>query len=125
MTETAKTEKPSTLGEYLKTLRTGAKLSLRDVEDLTDREVSNPYLSQLENDKISKPSPNILHTLSNVYRASYATLMEKAGYISQGLNSDNEKHGRAATYAIENLTADEEKELIQYLSWYRSRRRKK
>ncbi len=113
---------PSTLGEYLRTLRQGVEMSLRDVESATDNDVSNAYLSQLENDKILKPSPNILHTLSTVYGASYPKLMEKAGYITPGLNPDKSKHGRAATQSVDNLTAEEERELLQYLSWYRSRK---
>jgi transcriptional regulator with XRE-family HTH domain len=38
-------------------------------------------LSQLENGKIRKPSPNVLHGLANVYAVPYETLMEKAGYL--------------------------------------------
>ena len=56
-------------------------MTLRQVEEATNREVSNAYLSQLENGKIKKPSPNILHALSTVYEISYDGLMEKAGYI--------------------------------------------
>ena len=114
---------PSTLGEYLRSQREGKRMSLREVEDATSGDVSNAYLSQLEHDKITKPSPNILHTLSAVYGVSYATLMEKAGYISPGLNPDKSKHGRVATYAVDNLSAEEERELLEYLSWYRSRRK--
>jgi hypothetical protein len=32
------------------------------------------------------------------------------------------KHGSAATFAIENLDADEERELLKYLAYYRSTR---
>lgn len=113
---------PSTLGEYLKALRQGVQMSLRDVQEATENDVSNAYLSQLENDKILKPSPNILHTLSIVYGASYPKLMEKAGYMSPGSNRNKSKHGRAATHSVDNLTAEEERELLQYLSWYRSRK---
>jgi HTH-type transcriptional regulator, competence development regulator len=63
------------LGAYLKSLRAGAKLSLREVEERTGKEVSNAYLSQLENGKILKPSPNILHSLAAVYDAPYTKLM--------------------------------------------------
>lgn len=109
------------LGLYLKALRAGTTLSLRDVEEATEKEVSNAYLSQLENGKIAKPSPNVLHRLAQVYAVPYATLMERAGYISPGRPSAGSvKHGRAATFAIENLTDDEEKELLKYLSFYRT-----
>ncbi len=45
-----------TLGEYLGSIRTDRKLTLRAVEEATNKEVSNAYLSQIENGKIQKPS---------------------------------------------------------------------
>jgi len=45
-------------------------MSLRQVEEATEKEVSNAYLSQLETGKIVKPSPNILHALARVYSTS-------------------------------------------------------
>ena len=68
-------------GAYLKSLRTGLKMSLREVEEATGKEISNAYLSQLENGKISKPSPSILHSLAGVYSVPYEKLMERAGYL--------------------------------------------
>lgn len=120
------TRKPGeSLGLYLKTLRGSTTMSLRDVEEATNKEVSNAYLSQLENGKIAKPSPNVLHRLAEVYDVPYATLMERAGYISPSApRQEGAKHGRAATFAIENLTDEEEKELLKYLSFYRTQRGK-
>ena len=113
------------LGAYLKSLRTGAEMSLRDVEEATGKEVSNAYLSQLETGKIAKPSPNILHSLATVFGASYENLMERAGYIAPGKErAAGETHGRAATFSIDNLSGDEERELLKYLSWVRSQREK-
>lgn len=113
------------LGAYLKSLRAGAKLSLREVEEATGKEVSNAYLSQLENGKIAKPSPNILHSLATVYGVPYAKLMELAGYISpSGSRQEGAKHGRAATFSVDNLTEDEEKALLHYLAFYRSEKGK-
>ncbi|PZU68038.1 helix-turn-helix transcriptional regulator [Sphingobium sp.] len=113
------------LGIYLKSLRAGTSFSLRDIEEATDKQVSNAYLSQLENGKIAKPSPNVLHHLAKVYDVPYAKLMERAGYISpNATRADEAKHGRAATFAIENLTNDEEKELLKYLSFYRMQKGK-
>lgn len=111
------------LGTYLKSLRMGLRMTLRDVEETTEKEVSNAYLSQIENGKIVKPSPNVLHALATLYRVSYAKLMERAGYVSPTTRpSRSTKHGRAATFAVENLTAEEETELLEYLAWFRSRR---
>jgi len=115
----------STLGAYLRSLREGKKLSLRKVEEATEKEVSNAYLSQLETGKIEKPSPHILHSLSEVYSVSYEELMRRAGYIAPSASrSDSAKHGQAATNSIDNLTKNEESELLEYLSFIRSRREK-
>ncbi|MHC5673124.1 helix-turn-helix domain-containing protein [Nostoc sp.] len=116
----------SAFGAYLANLRAAKGLTLREVEEATGKEVSNAYLSQLEHGKISKPSPNILYSLASVYGVSYETLMEKAGYITgQQQRTGNEKHGKAATFAIDNLTADEEAALLDYLGYLRSKRPKK
>ena len=126
MTEdSARSSSKRTLGKHLASLRSAAQLSLRQVEEATDREVSNAYLSQLENDKISKPSPNILHALSQVYSTSYEDLMERAGYLpAPSAVSSARRQARAATFAIENLAPDEEKALIAYLSFIRQQKKK-
>ncbi len=119
------------LGKYLAAIRGIRQMTLREVEEATEREVSNAYLSQLENDKITRPSPNILHAISVVYAIPYDTLMEKAGYFSSS-NSGHDKlratgavrHGRAATFTEANLTEDEEESLLQYLAFLRSQRGK-
>src|SRR4029450_10806549 len=82
--------RPSELGALLADLRAAKGLSLREVEENTGRALSNAYLSQLENGKIRKPSPNVLHSLAKVYGVPYEALMEKAGYL---LPSENEPGG--------------------------------
>lgn len=113
----------ASLGPYLSSLRSVKGLTLRQVEEATGKEISNAYLSQLEHGHISKPSPNILYSLANVYGAEYETLMEKAGYIvAAATREPSAKHGRAATFAVDNLTQDEEDELLEYLAFIRSRK---
>ena len=86
--------------------------------------MSNAYLSQIENDKIQKPSPNILHVIADLYRISYEALMERAGYfISSSARAPEERHGRIATLAEHNLTPQEEEALAEYLLFLRSRNR--
>lgn len=112
------------LGAYLRSVREGKmKMTLRQVEEATDKEVSNAYLSQLENGKITKPSPHMLHSLARAYGVPYEKLMERAGYIGPKTTGEKGKaRGRVAAYSVDNLTADEEMELLKYLSWYRSGR---
>ena len=118
-------ERRGSLGRHLAALRAAAGLSLRQVEDATGKEVSNAYLSQLENDKINKPSPNILHALSLVYSSPYEDLMERAGYLPTVPTANSvRRHAKAATFAIENLTPEEEEALIAYLGFIRQQRKK-
>ncbi|TAL35809.1 MAG: XRE family transcriptional regulator [Phenylobacterium sp.] len=115
---------PSRLGQFLKKARQDVRMSLREVEEATGREVSNAYLSQLESGKITKPSPHILYALSTSLGVAYDALMEHAGYIvPNSPRTEGEKHGRAATFAIDNLSAEEEAELLDYLTYIRSKRR--
>lgn len=112
--------RPNKLGGYLKSVRQSLGMSLRDVEEATEKEVSNAYLSQLETGKITKPSPHILFALSSALGVAYEALMQLAGYIAPAADrAPGVKHGRAATFAIENLSADEEKALRDHLAFIR------
>lgn len=112
-----------TLGQYLASIRVDRNLSLREVEEATNKQVSNAYLSQIENNKIKKPSPNILHALAELYAINFENLMDMAGYISGTKRADTERHGRIATFAEHNLSADEETEMLQYLQFMRARKK--
>jgi HTH-type transcriptional regulator, competence development regulator len=112
----------TSLGKYLASIRADRQLTLRQVEEATNKEVSNAYLSQIENEKILKPSPNVLHALSEIYSVSYELLMQLAGYITAVSSArEGQRHGRLATFAEHNLTPDEEAELMRYLQFIRNR----
>jgi transcriptional regulator with XRE-family HTH domain len=107
------------LGEFLKASREGKNLTLRAVERATA--ISNPYLSQLEGDKIQQPSPLKLHKLCELYGVSYQSALELAGYpVPDNTRATAEHQGLAAR--IGSLTADEEDELLRYVEFLRSRR---
>jgi transcriptional regulator with XRE-family HTH domain len=114
--------RPSELGAVLADLRTAKGLSLREVEEATDKAVSNAYLSQLENGKIKKPSPNVLHSLAEVYAVPYEALMEKAGYLLPSEDNEGGRRKMLAAFAIDDLTAEEEEELLKYLAFLRTRK---
>lgn len=118
------TKPGSALGIHLAAIRKDRGFSLRQVEDLTKKLVSNAYLSQIESGKVSQPSPNILHALANTYKTSYEQLMELAGFITPTRKKGDVTHGRLATLAELNLTEDEERELLEYLSFRRSQKDK-
>src|ERR1700678_3140801 len=103
-TEEGTITKP-TLGQYIESIRKDRRMTLRQVEEATNKEVSNAYLSQIEQDKIQKPSPNVLHALSDIYAIDYGKLMEMAGYVAPSKSRrDDQRHGRVATFAEHNLT---------------------
>lgn len=120
-TEERNTSKLS-LGKYLASIRAARKMSLRDVEEATRKQVSNAYLSQIETEKIKQPSPNILHALAELYAINFENLMQMAGYITSAKRADTERHGRVATFAEHNLTAEEEAEMLRYLEFMRNRK---
>jgi len=127
---TATTDEPHSnaisLGQYLASIRKDRGMSLRQVEETSKKEVSNAYLSQIENEKIKKPSPNILHALSEIYGVKFDYLMQLAGFIvSNSAKRADQRHGRVATFAEHNLTADEESELMEYLQFIRARNKKR
>jgi transcriptional regulator with XRE-family HTH domain len=113
-----------TLGQYLASIRTDRSMTLRQVEEATNKVVSNAYLSQIENDKVQQPSPNVLHALAEIYGIDFGELMERAGHVTAPRSSgDNQRHGRVATFADHNLTPEEEAELVRYLKFIRSSKR--
>ncbi|HKR58793.1 MAG TPA: helix-turn-helix transcriptional regulator [Pyrinomonadaceae bacterium] len=108
-----------TLGSYLKDLREHQHLSLRGVEDATG--ISNAYLSQLEGDKIRRPSPVWLHKLSELYGVAYERLMELAGYPMPKATDTSSYSGLAAR--IGSITKREEDAAAEYLEFLRTKKR--
>jgi transcriptional regulator with XRE-family HTH domain len=124
MPTTARKTMSLSLGKYLASIRTDRKMTLRDVEEATNKVVSNAYLSQIENDKIQQPSPNVLHALAEIYSIDYADLMERAGHVvPTSARQHGQRHGRVATFANHHLTPEEEAELVEYLNFIRTRKR--
>ena len=123
------------LGQYLWELRKAADMTLREVEDASEKRLSNAYLSQLETGRIKNPSPSILHEISEVYQTrlpknvsilcSYERMMELAGHIRPAVQAKNKKTSRLPTFAAEQLTPEEEDELLKYLAFIRMRSGKK
>jgi transcriptional regulator with XRE-family HTH domain len=110
------------LGGLLADLRTTRGFTLRQVEEATGNAVSNAYLSQLEKGRVQKPSPNVLQRLAVVYAVPHESLMEKAGYLAPSDGDGARKHRRLSAFALDDLSAEEEVELLRYLAFIRSRK---
>ena len=108
------------LGNALRQAREVRELSAVDAARASG--ISPAYLNRLENDAVKKPSPNVLHRLSEALGVPYADLMRLSGYRLPGeaAGTGNEAIGTAL---FANLTEDEREELLEYLAWYRTRRR--
>jgi transcriptional regulator with XRE-family HTH domain len=84
--------------------------------------ISAAYLSKLESDAVKRPSPHVLHQLSEALTVPYAELMRLCGYKVP--NEPDQAVGASVGAALfADLTDDEREELLEYLAWYRSRRR--
>jgi HTH-type transcriptional regulator, competence development regulator len=111
---------PPSIGSVLKQARVVRQLSTNEAARAAG--ISGAYLSKLENDAVKKPSPQVLHQLSEVLALPYAELMRLSGYRVPGESTADESHlVTAAIFA--DLTDDERNELVEYLAWYRARRR--
>jgi transcriptional regulator with XRE-family HTH domain len=109
----------SVLGEELRRLRLEKGVTLREVEKAT--EISNAYLSQLENGKAEQPSPRVLHKLAEFYGVSYHGLMESAGYLRPSPVVQQGKVGSVqAALMSSDLSEDEERTVSQFIHFLRS-----
>lgn len=122
------------LGAVLRQVRELTGSSLRKAAG--NAQISPAYLSQLEAGDVRDPSPRVLHGLAQFYADSqrttpdelYATFMTSAGYALPGeslrYSAFRFSPWQTALKSASPLTPDEEKAVIEYLAWYRSRNRK-
>src|SRR6185369_104029 len=108
------------IGPLLKRTRQVRALSASDVASSAG--ISAAYLSKLESDAVKTPSPHVLHQLSEALAVPYAELMRLSCYVLPGA-SEVEPHANVGAALFADLTDDEREELLEYLAWYRARRR--
>ena len=116
------TEDQLGLGQYLRAMREAKALSLRQVEAKSG--ISNAFISQMESGKVKQPSPVMLYKLAEVYGVPYESLMELAGYPSPSALTTEPRSASAVFRRFGEITPTEEAELLDYLSFLRSRTRK-
>ena len=105
------------LGEFIRSQRRLARLSLRELAELTD--VSNPYLSQIERG-LHEPSVRVLRSISKALNVSAETLLAQAGLLD---DDDDATHDRAVPDTETAIRADPKLSAEQkgaLLSVYRS-----
>ena len=92
------------------------------IETARSARISPAYLSKLESDAVRRPSPAVLHRLSEVLGVPYTELMTLVGYPLPGVDPSPD-HARLGAALFADLTDEERDELIDYLAWYRARKR--
>lgn len=104
-------------------LRQARELRGRSSTDTARRAgISPAYLNKLENDAVKRPSPDVLHRLSDVLDIPYVELMASVGYPVPGLDEPPDP-ARLGAALFADLSDDERDELLEYLAWYRARKR--
>jgi transcriptional regulator with XRE-family HTH domain len=83
------------LGEFIRTQRSLARLSLRELAGLTD--ISNAYLSQVERG-LHEPSVRVLKAIAEALDLSSETLLAHAGLLRDG-------DGRPGAASVERTEA--------------------
>jgi transcriptional regulator with XRE-family HTH domain len=108
------------LGKTLKDAREQATFTLKQVEEATG--ISNAYISQVENEKIKKPSASVLHKLATVYNIELEVLLAAAGII-EASNTPKTKMLNSIAMSTQQLSEDEEEALMKYLKFLRHEKR--
>ncbi len=93
----------SSFAEYMRSLREGQKLSVREAAAKSGVSVS--YITQIENDRRKTPSPEVLKKLAPAYNVPVRDLLKAAGYMDdirevKTALSDDEEVERAFQYVI-------------------------
>ncbi len=101
------------IGKIFKAARLAKGFTLRQVEDKTA--ISNAYLSQLENEKITAPSAKTLNTLCNLYDISVDELFN-------GRKQQPESQWSELNIYIHMLNDHEKEDVLKYIQFVISKR---
>jgi len=97
------------LGEVIRTQRKLAKLSLRELAQLSD--LSNAYLSQLERG-LHEPSIRVVKSLAAAFDLPAEVLLERAGLFEEDANDREPDRIEAAIHADKRLTDPQKQALL-------------
>ena len=99
------------LGAFIRSQRKLARLSLRQMAELTT--LSNPYLSQVERGR-HQPSVRVLKLIAEALNVSAETLLEEAGLLDGQRPDDADQTAQVegAIRADQRLTEEQREALI-------------
>ncbi len=108
------------LGDKLAAAREEKKWSLREVERRTG--IHNAHLSQIETGTIERPAPNVLWALAEVYDLDLQDLLRLAGHVEAAASATPGSVVGAALRTMGDLTADEQRQVLEYMKELRKER---
>src|SRR3954452_15223711 len=97
------------LGEFIRSQRKLAHLSLRDLAERTN--VSNPYLSQIERG-LHEPSVRVLKSIATALNLSVETMLVRAGLINTNDRTDGASDTERAIKEDPKLSDDQRASLL-------------
>jgi transcriptional regulator with XRE-family HTH domain len=108
------------LGDFIRSQRQLARLSLRQLAELTS--VSNPYLSQIERG-LYRPSAQVLKSIAEALHMSAETMYAEAGLLDQRVQEEVGDPRVEQAIRLDHALSTEQKEaLIQvYRGFLRTR----
>lgn len=99
-----------TLGEFIRTQRELANLSLRQLAELA--KVSNPYLSQVERG-LYKPSAEVLKQLAKALHLSAESFFMQAGLLDEDIRNEAADQVESSIKLDPRLTPEQKETLIR------------
>ena len=112
------------LGNILKEARKDHNYTLRYIEDTLG--ISNAYLNQLENNKIKKPSANILYKLSNLYKIPLKSLLGNAGIIedeNESAKKDFSEFANRIAFSAGDMSDEQKDKVLEYIKFIKSQKK--
>ena len=109
----------SELGHLFAAARQERGETLRQVEDATG--IPNAHISQIENGHIESPSANVLWALATHYGLDFTDLMALAGHAAPA-GQRKQRNLVAAFRAMDDLTTDEQNDVLRYMAKVRQAR---
>ncbi|MDQ2865589.1 MAG: helix-turn-helix domain-containing protein [Candidatus Eremiobacteraeota bacterium] len=98
------------LGEFIRTQRELANLSLRQLADLA--KVSNPYLSQVERG-LYKPSAEVLKQLAQALHLSAESFFTQAGLLDDDVRKEVSDQVESSIKLDPRLTTEQKETLMR------------
>jgi transcriptional regulator with XRE-family HTH domain len=111
MAPSTRTPTAQAFGEYLRTQRQLAQLSLRQLSELTN--ISNPYLSQIERG-VHRPSVRVIRSLADALNLSAQALLAQAAGLEDSVDIPRDDT-EAAIRADSRLSSEQKAALLMVL----------